>query len=105
MESLAVVRAGESLLRGEPGDGRRAESFVNVLQKIHEIRETVATPDSQLAKQLIHLVHSTKPMMTVAELRARGDEVTVDMGPPLAEAGDVADVPAVPDTPAAQSPP
>ena len=89
MESLAVVRAGESLLRGQPGDEHRAESFTNVLAKLHAIRETVVTPESQLAKQLtsFRVLHQVEPMRTVAQLRANGGEVTVDMGPPVVESG------------------
>jgi hypothetical protein len=87
MEGLAVVRASESLLRAEPGDERRAEAFVGVLQKIREIRETVITPEAQLTRQLVsfRVRHEVKAMPTVAELREGGDEVTVDIGPPLTE--------------------
>jgi len=94
MESLAVVRAGESLLRGEPGDERRAEAFVGVLQKIHETRATVISPESQLTKELVsfRLRHEVKPLKTIEQLLAPGDERAVDMGPPLTEAGDVDDI-------------
>lgn len=96
METLATVRATESLLRGEPGDERRAEAFVGVLEKIHAIRDTIVTPESALAKQLtsFQLRHTTPPMVTMAELQARGDGVTVDVGPPVIEPeGD--DIPAM----------
>jgi hypothetical protein len=85
METLATLRANEALLRGEPGDERRAESFVGVLQKVHELRERVVTPEAQLAKSLatFQLRTSDDGMKSVAELC--GDRRTVDIGPPLAE--------------------
>jgi hypothetical protein len=59
-----------------------------VLQKVREIVATVVTPESQLTKQLVsfRLRHEVKPLVTVQELRARGDEVSVDiLGPPVVE--------------------
>jgi hypothetical protein len=88
MEALAALRASEALLRGGRGDERRAEAFANVLQKVREIVATVVTPESQLTKQLVsfRLRHEVKPLVTVQELRARGDEVSVDiLGPPVVE--------------------
>jgi hypothetical protein len=88
METLATLRANECLLRGESGDERRAEAFTNVLQKVHEIRQIVISPESQLSKQLMsfRLAHNQKPLTTVQELRDRGDEVSVDiLGPPVVE--------------------
>jgi hypothetical protein len=95
MESLAVVRAGESLLRAEPGDERRAEAFVGVLEKIHAIRETVISPESELTRKLtsFRVLHDNKRLASVQELRARGDEVSVDvLGPPVVQA-DAEDLP------------
>jgi hypothetical protein len=85
METLATLRTNEALLRGEPGDERRAESFVGVLTKVHELKEKVVTPEAQLAKSLatFQLRTSNERMKTIAELC--GDRHTVDVGPPLAE--------------------
>jgi hypothetical protein len=84
MEGLAAVRLGEALLRGGLDDERRAEGYISVLQKIRMVKETVSTPDRELARQLsvLHVRHDAKPQLTLEELRARGDEHTVDMGPP-----------------------
>jgi hypothetical protein len=87
IENVATLRVAESLLRGSPGDERRAESFASVLRTIREIRETVATPSQELGKKLMsfRIQHEVKAMPTVAQLREGGDEVTVDIGPPLRE--------------------
>jgi hypothetical protein len=90
MTSLATVRASECLSRAAWGDERRAESYVGILAKLHQIRESVATPSAELAKKIqsFQLRHEAAPMRTVAQMREAGDEVTVDGGPPLRESHD-----------------
>jgi hypothetical protein len=83
METLAVIRAGQALLRGEPDDGQRAEAFTGVLRQIQGIKEMVVVPDAELQKKLtgISLRTDTRPVVTAAQLMARGDQVTVDLMP------------------------
>ena len=87
MASLATVRLSECLLRDAWGDERRAEAFVGVLAKLHQLREAVVTPSAELAKKLqtFQLGHDPAPMRTLAQMREAGDAVTVDLGPPLRE--------------------
>jgi hypothetical protein len=88
IENVATLRVAESLLRGSPGDERRAESFASVLRTIREIRETVATPSEELGKKLMsfRIQHEVRPMPTMAQLMESGDQVAVDFGPPLTDA-------------------
>jgi hypothetical protein len=81
---IAAVRAGTMLMRGEDGDERRAESCAAILQRMRQVRETLANPEADLLKKLatFKIAHSTKPVVTVAELLARGDGVSVDNAPP-----------------------
>jgi hypothetical protein len=83
MAELAAVRAGSSMLRGEDGDERRAETYANIVEKMRQVRESISTPDDDLQKKLAHftIVTDTKPIVTAAQLLAQGDGVTVDMMP------------------------
>jgi hypothetical protein len=83
METLSVIRAGQALLRGAPDDERRAEAFTGVLRQIQGIKEMVVVPDAELHKKLasISLVTDPRPAVTMAELMAQGDQVTVDLMP------------------------
>ena len=83
MMSAAVVRATEALNRGRHGDEIRAKAFVDIIEKLHQIRAAVVTPGQELAKQLtgFKLRHDAAPMKSVHELRAAGAEVTVDIAP------------------------
>jgi hypothetical protein len=83
LENLAVLRSGEALLSNGPDADRRAEAFVGVVQKLLAIREQVVVPDALLQKKLatISLRTDGTPLVTAAQLRARGDEVTVDPMP------------------------
>jgi hypothetical protein len=83
METLSVIRAGQALLRGEPDDERRAEAFTGVLRQIQGIKEMVVVPDAELHKKLrsISLMTDNRPAVTMAELTAQGDQVTVDLAP------------------------
>jgi hypothetical protein len=93
MESVAVVRASEAMLRGEPEDERRAEAFVGIVQRLHQIRGSVVTPESEIVKKLnaFRVQTTTETLPTIAELRAGGDDVTIDVAPPLADS-DAVDV-------------
>jgi hypothetical protein len=90
LESFAIVRAGEALLRGEAGDERRADSFVGVIEKLRRLRETVSTPDVVLAKKLsaFRIEHDRTRPTTGAALTAAGGQITVDLGPPPIRADD-----------------
>jgi hypothetical protein len=83
MGELAAVRAGSSMLRGEDGDERRAESYANILEKMRQVRETIAMPTDDLQKKLtrMNLVTDATPIVTASELLARGDNVAVDLMP------------------------
>jgi hypothetical protein len=83
METLSVIRAGQALLRGEPDDERRAEAFTGVLRQIQGIKEMVVVPDAELQKKLtgISLRTDTRPVVTAAQLMAKGDMVTADVAP------------------------
>jgi hypothetical protein len=83
LENLAVLRSGEALLANGPDADRRAEAFVGVVQKLLAIREQVVVPDALLQKKLatISLRTDGTPIVTAAQLRAQGDEVTVDTMP------------------------
>ncbi len=96
LESLSAVRLGGALLRGGHNDDKRAESCVSVLRQVREIKEAVASPAEILNRQLgtFRLTHDSKPIATVRSLRDRGDDVTVDIAPPMtaeSEQDDVAD--------------
>jgi hypothetical protein len=83
METLAVIRAGQALLRGEPDDERRAEAFTGVLRQVQAIKEMVVVPDAELQKKLtsISLMTDKRPVVTAAQLLAQGQMVTVDVAP------------------------
>jgi hypothetical protein len=85
MESLAVQRVSDALLRGGADDDRRAVGYIGVLEKISTIRAAVVPPDAALLNKMsvLRLRHDTQTLPTVGDLRAAGNEVTVDMGPPL----------------------
>jgi hypothetical protein len=83
MESLSAIRAGQALLRGEADDERRAASYAAVLRTVEEIKEMVVMPDMEIQKKLRTLALRTNdtPLLTVDELRARGEGVTTDIAP------------------------
>jgi hypothetical protein len=83
METLAVIRAGQALLRGEPDDERRAEAYTGVLRNVQAIKEMVVVPDAELHQKLRTLALRTDktPVITAAQLIAKGDMVTVDIAP------------------------
>jgi hypothetical protein len=83
MESLSAIRAGQALLRGEVDDERRAASYAAVLRSVEEIKEMVVLPDLEIQKTLRTLALRTNnaPLLTVDELRARGEGVTTDITP------------------------
>jgi hypothetical protein len=83
METLSAIRTGEALLRGEPDDERRAASYAGVLRAVEEIKGMVSVPDVELQRKLQTLALRTNnaPLLTVDELRARGEGVTVDTMP------------------------
>jgi hypothetical protein len=83
MESLSAIRAGQALLSGEVDDERRAASYAAVLRSVAEIREMVVMPDMEIQKKLRTLALRTNntPLLTVNEIRARGEGVTTDIAP------------------------
>jgi hypothetical protein len=83
MEALSAIRAGQALLRGEVDDERRAASYAAVLRSVAEIKEMVVMPDMEIQKKLRTLALRTNdtPLLTVDELRARGEGVTTDIAP------------------------
>jgi hypothetical protein len=88
LESTAVVRASEALLRGDADDERRAGAYVDVLSKLQQIRATVQTPEKDVAKKLaaFRLQHSQATLPSIHQL-AGGPNFTVDVAPagPAAE--------------------
>lgn len=86
LEQLASVRANQALMRGGRDDERRAESYVAVLQKLVQIKDAVKNPTDNLAQTLLsrfNLRKDEKPMTTIADLVAQGDEVApMELGPP-----------------------
>jgi len=84
LESTAVVRASEALLRGEADDERRASAYVDVLAKLQQIRASVQTPEVEVAKKLnaFRLVHSVAKLPTISELAGGTANYTVDVSPP-----------------------
>jgi hypothetical protein len=83
LESLAVIRTGEAMLRGDPDDAREAIAYAGVLRQLRDVKETVAIPDLELRKQLqaIALRTDETRVVTMNELLARGDGVTADIAP------------------------
>jgi hypothetical protein len=83
---LAGARAGQALARGGRDDERRAESYVDVMQRLVEIQDSVRSPSDSLAQTLlsrIKLTQDDKPLITMDALVAQGDEVApLEMGPP-----------------------
>jgi hypothetical protein len=83
MTELALVRAGTAILRGDEGDERRADSYASIVEKMRQVRETIAMPTDDLQKKLtrMNLVTDATPIVTASELLARGDNVAVDLMP------------------------
>jgi len=83
LENLAVIRTGEAMHRGEPGDEREAAAYAVVLRQVRDVKETVAIPDVELRKQLhaFRLKTNPTPVVTMNELLAKGDGVSVDIMP------------------------
>ncbi len=83
MEGVASTRAAQMLLRGGINDERRAEGYTRVLRNLREIQETVHSPGADLAAKMMRfrLQTDTKPMVSVSDLRARGEDVTVELEP------------------------
>jgi hypothetical protein len=83
LESLAAIRTGEAMLRGDPDGAREATAYAGVLRQVRDVKETVAIPDLELQKQLRAFVLKTedKPLPTVAELQTASVGVTVDLMP------------------------
>jgi len=82
LEQLASVRAGQALLRGGKDDERKAEAYVGVIARVRQIRESIGEPDDAIAKVLrFSLKEDIAPLASVAQLRARGEEVTVNIEP------------------------
>ena len=90
LESTAALRLGQALARGGRDDERRAESAAAVLERIRRIRETVQTPGDELHKKLrqFQVAHDSRSLTTVSQLRASGQDVTVDNSPPTTTAWD-----------------
>ncbi len=93
LEQVAVVRAGQAVLRGNREDAKRADSYVSVLQKVHAIREGLATPTDVLMKGLstFRLQTSEASVPTIAELAGGCDNYTVDLNPPSAQENELLD--------------
>lgn len=83
LEKVAVARAAQVLLRAGRDDDRRADAYVNVLSKLRAISAPLANPNNSLIEAIeqLRIVRSPERMPTVAELRARGEEVgELEMG-------------------------
>ncbi len=80
---VAAVRAGTMVLRGAPGDEEVADRYTHVLATMKNVRATINAPDLELHQALAKFTLKTddRPVMTVAQLRARGDEVSTGSMP------------------------
>lgn len=94
LENLAIVRAGEALMRGRRDDERRALAFVSVLEKARAISDTLTEPTENLAHSFA-VTMDARRLPTIADLIEAGDEVgTLEVGPVVSPAsGDGQDEP------------
>lgn len=76
--NLAAIRSASMVLRGRPGDEQIAERYSSVLERLQRVRETLSEPDEDLYRKLrkIQIRHETSSVVTVAELRAGGGQVS-----------------------------
>ena len=80
---VAAIRAAAMVLRGAPGDEEVAERFTNILAKMKGVRASINAPDLELHQALAKFTLKTddRPVMNVAQLRARGEEVSTGSMP------------------------
>ena len=84
LEQTAATRAAQALIRGGPDDERRAAAFTGVLRDLRQIHQTVQTPDEDMNASLAKFLMRTDDtkLVSVEELRARGEGVTIDVVAP-----------------------
>jgi hypothetical protein len=91
LEQLAATRAAQALLRAGRDDERRSEAFVRVLSNLRQIHAGATSPEQEMAAKILQFKMKTEreSLMTVADLRARGEDVTVDVVPAIDPRADV----------------
>ena len=77
IETVAVLRSHEAMVRGAPEDDRRAEGFVNVVQRLRQIRESTTTPDEAVRKVLssVRLRHDPHPLPNINDISSGNHSV------------------------------
>lgn len=85
LENVTTTRVAQALLRGGRDDDKRALGFTNVLRGLREIHTGATSPQDELAAKMrqFRLKTETQKMPSVADLRARGDDVTTDVVPAI----------------------
>ena len=94
LENVTTTRVAQALLRGGRDDDKRALGFTNVLRSLREIHAGATSPQEELAAKVMkfRLRTERESLVSVADLRARGDDATVDLVPPIDPRSDVSDV-------------
>jgi hypothetical protein len=85
LENVTTTCVASALLRGGRDDDKRALGFTNVLRGLREIHTGASSPQDELAAKMrqFRLKTETQKMPSVADLQARGDDVTTDVVPAI----------------------